>query len=834
MASPWRRLNVPKAVFAAGNPLKRLVPRLPFPNFFALLCTLLATTLGPAAWTKSGLQEPLFFIVGLQGDGAAETAKAIGFNAVVYRLPYDAPRKLDAIREELTAAGASGVKLIIQVPTCFGLEQRIDLGSRTYWQTLENYVSAVVPALKDIPGLAAWQTDDYLERSIRYGAPELAAFLEERYGTLTALNSSWGTNFTDWREITREAALAADDDQPWGVGVPSVDVADWMAATFERVMEQWAAAIRRWDDSKPLMTGRISLYRSLASVPTSYDVVVPAIRPDVWEDDPIAGNVHMVDMARRGGRFDVIPSLYVPLPPSPLYARSAVTWWALEAAAHGARGLCIEDWRRITTVAAEGEGQPRPLEPARVRQRLDVLARQLGTVARPEVFSIRPRPNYAFLWTPYAGGLEALGVPGYGYLDKWSPGQPGLLFWTFRRGCTFGIADVFTPRDMPRVRLDQYGAIFAPHALSVPEPSAQMLADWVEAGGALVADIGLGMYQSGEWREVPGPLAAVTGLPRLLGGAVVSGNWQVARASSLTPLLPAGARPQGTAGRRTGVAPATERKPRAFDSWMAYCLPPPNVETIAVADTRATPDGRARLVSGIFGHRHGEGAGLYATFRLWERWDPADPLFAAFCEPLCGFRASYRLAGGFFPGDTSIAATQDGAVLVARSGGVRQVLAMNADDCLYLGAYCYTSAAARTPDGRRSGDVTLYTETPAGGLQVLTKTPVAVHPYSAGCLSHLSQYAAEGIQLTLYGEPTSIVVGDKISIRRPTATQVRLVVADGTYQVAPGSLHSLAARDKGQAVVTRTIRADATGHLDFSLWAKETIVTLQPAGKEPG
>lgn len=799
-------------------------------RWWASLCAVVAVALLPAAQAKNSLQEPLFFIVGLQGEGAEETAKSIGFNAIAYRLPYDAPRKLDAIREELATIGQNGLKVVVQLPTCFGLEQRIDLESRTYWQTLESYVSAVVQALRDLPGLAAWQTDDYLERAIRYSDPELAAFLEERYGTLSALNTAWGTDFSDWRQVTREAALSADDDHPWGIGAPSVDVADWMAATFERVMERWAAAVRRHDPVTPLMTGRISLYRSLASVPTSYDVVVPAIRPDVWEDDPVAGNVHMVDMARRGGRFDVIPSLYVPLPPSPLYAQGAVTWWALEAAAHGARGFCVEDWRRLTTVAPEGEGQPRPLEPSRVQQRLDVLARQLGAIAQPKVFSVRPRPNYAFLWTPYAGGLEAFGVPGYGYLDKWSPGEPGWLFWAFRRGCAFGVADVLTPRDIPTARLDRYGAIFAPHALSVPEPIAQMLADWVEGGGALVADIGLGMYQSGDWRAVPTPLAAVTGLSRLLGGAVVSGNWQVTRASNLTPLLPAGARPRGIAGQRTGVAPATERRPRAFDSWMAYCAPPLDVETIAIADTRASTDGRTRVVAGIFGHHHGQGAGIYATFRLWERWDPADPLFAAFCEPLCGFRASYRLAGGFFPGDTSLAATEDGAVLVARRGGVREVLAMNADDTLHLGAYCYTSAAARAPDGRRSGDVILYAETPAGGLLVLTKAPVAVHPYAGGCLCRLDQYDAEGLQLTLYGEPAGIVLGDKISIRRPVASQVRVVVGDGPYKVAPGSLHSLTLQDKGQTPATQTIRADSTGHLDFSLWAKETVVVVKPVG----
>ncbi len=789
----------------------------------AALVAGLAATAGAAERPRAGrLAEPLFFLEGMQGRETVDVADRLGLNAMQYKLPLDAPQILPEIRRELAGYAEAGLKIVLQIPTSFEIKQRIDLSNKAYWRDYETYINTVVPALRDVPGLAAWQTDDYLEVAIAYSAGDLQTFLEQRYGTAEALNGAWGTKFAGFGAITRDAALASDAGEPWGVGPASVDVADEQVDVFGQIMARWATAIRRYDPRTPLMTGRISLYRSLASVPPSYDVVLPAIRPDVMEDDPLTGNVHEVDLARRGGRFEVIPSLFVPMSPNPLFYAGAAQYWAMEAAAHGARGFAIEDWTRLISSATEGRPEPRPLEPRRVDERIAVLGRQLGPVASAAVFGQRPRPNYAFLWTPYAGGLEVAKVPAYGYLDTWSPGEPGTLFYLFRRGCAYGTADVLTPADLAATDLDQYGAILAPQALSTPLPVATALEDWVASGGLLVADVGLGMYQGGGWLSIVPPLSTITGLARFADGAMKTGPWQVVRGSALIPGLPPGAEARGVPVERRGVASATERKPRPYEGWLQYCAPPPDVETIAIADTKPTADKKGRLVGGIFGRRHGEGGGVYASFRLWDKWDPTDPLFATFHDSVCARRASYRLAGGFWPGGASLAVEEDGAVIVTRGAGTVELMALAARSALYEGAYCYTDAGI--------GDVDLLLDAPGGGLYHLRRMPMAVRPYGGRCLAKVELVGPKALQVMLYGDQAQVRQGPTgVKILRPLANDVQVVVAGGSYPIAPGSAQRVTVAEEGRKTVQQVVTADSAGRVDLTVRAHRTRLTLEPA-----
>ncbi len=680
----------------------------------------------------------------------------------------------------------------------------------------------MVPALRDVPGLAAWQTDDYLEVAIAYSAGDLQTFLEQRYGTAEALNGAWGTKFAGFGAITRDAALASDAGEPWGVGPASVDVADEQVDVFGQIMARWATAIRRYDPRTPLMTGRISLYRSLASVPPSYDVVLPAIRPDVMEDDPLTGNVHEVDLARRGGRFEVIPSLFVPMSPNPLFYAGAAQYWAMEAAAHGARGFAIEDWTRLISSATEGRPEPRPLEPRRVDERIAVLGRQLGPVASAAVFGQRPRPNYAFLWTPYAGGLEVAKVPGLrlsGHVVAGRAGDAVLPLPARVRVRDGGRADAGgSGGDGPGPVRGDPGAAGAVDAATGGDGAGGLVA----SGGLLVADVGLGMYQGGGWLSIVPPLSTITGLARFADGAMKTGPWQVVRGSALIPGLPPGAEARGVPVERRGVASATERKPRPYEGWLQYCAPPPDVETIAIADTKPTADKKGRLVGGIFGRRHGEGGGVYASFRLWDKWDPTDPLFATFHDSVCARRASYRLAGGFWPGGASLAVEEDGAVIVTRGAGTVELMALAARSALYEGAYCYTDAGI--------GDVDLLLDAPGGGLYHLRRMPMAVRPYGGRCLAKVELVGPKALQVMLYGDQAQVRQGPTgVKILRPLANDVQVVVAGGSYPIAPGSAQRVTVAEEGRKTVQQVVTADSAGRVDLTVRAHRTRLTLEPA-----
>jgi hypothetical protein len=322
-------------------------------------------------------------------------------------------------------------------------------------------------------------------------------------------------------------------------------------------------------------------------------------------------------------------------------------------------------------------------------------------------------------------------------------------------------------------------------------------------------------------------VSTITGLARFTNGMMRTGPWQVTRASALLPGLPVGAEALGMSGAARGVASATERKPRAYESWLAYCTPPPEVDTIAIADTQPTADKKGRVVGGIFGCRHGQGGGVYASFRLWDRWEPGDPLFAAFHDAICSRRARYRLTGPFWPGVASLAVEEDGPTVVARSGGVVEVVAMGARDALHEGAYCATSAHGRGP---RGGDVDLLVDAPSGGLYHLRRTPVAVRPYQGGCLSKLELIGPKALQIMLYGDEATVRSGaGGLRITRPVANDVEVVVTGGTYPVAPGSAHLVTAARERRDAVKQVVKADAAGRLDIAVRAQRTRVTIEPA-----
>ncbi|MBC7287626.1 MAG: beta-galactosidase [Armatimonadetes bacterium] len=798
----------------------------------SLLCAIgaaVAASSGTPAKAGPGVREPLFFFVGLQGPGAPEVATALGLNALQVRVPLD-PAELGATADEIRAAVQQGLKIVIQLPTTMELEQRINLANREYWDKLEAYLKAVMPRLVAEPGVVAWQTGDYLERAIAYDDASFRSFLLDRYGTLDALNAAWRTQFSDWREVTQAAVTEADQSQPWGIGVASVDLADWKAWQFRAIMERWASLVRHWDRTRPLFTGRLSLYRSIASVPTVYDVIVPAMRPDVLESDLLTGNVHAVDMARRGGRFQVIPSFRLPLPPDPLFAEGRIARWVLEAAGHGACGFALEDWERFTTMLPEGETERKPLNPREVRRRIGVLASQLAPLLSPRIWKLQPRPCYAFLWAPYAGGLEVLKVPAYGYLGGWSLREPTWPIFGFRRGCAFGIADFLTPEDALVVDLDRYGAIFAPHLLSAPPALCQALAAWAMEGGVFVADVGLGMYQSGSWQGLAPPLPELVGFGQMFSGAHVRGDWQVVKATQLLPSLPPQARPLGLAEELRGAAPATDRRPRTIDGWLTYALPPPGVETAAIAHTRPTPDNKGRLVAGVFSHTLGLGGAVFATFALWDRWAPDDPLFEAFHAPLCGRRAKYALVGSFWPSEASLVVAADGPYVVTPFGGQVQLVAYRADDALLAHAYCTTSADLRLPDGRRSGDVQLLAEIPPMSIWPIRKLAISVRPYEASCVSHVDVYGPKAIVLRLYGDrPAATQDRDGLKLRARAPARVRVFVSNGQYNVAPGSRHRVVVKDQRGRTSELVVAADAKGVLDFDAIAFDTTVEITPA-----
>ncbi|MCK4324280.1 MAG: beta-galactosidase, partial [Armatimonadetes bacterium] len=514
-------------------------------NRLATLIAAAAVILASCAlsWAQSG---PFVFAYGLQGDGAAEVAVAVGLNTLYLEVPPRYDSMLPDIRSQIAAAGRAGLKVIVALPTIppGSVAMAADDPDLTAyaWKTARQIVSV----LKDEPALAGWAVGDYVEDRIRYTDTGLIQYLQQRYGRLEALNAAWGTAFGAWTQITITQATTLDDEQPFGVARPSIDLADYQREAFATVLELWARQVRSADADTPLFTGRIGLYRCLTAVPDSYDFVVPAISPDELELDKLAHNVHAIDIARQAGRFQVVRALRVPVPGEPTYSKDALQRWINQAALHGAVGIGLDNYGRLVASGllpgAAGQESPTALANRRT------LAEIIRPALQRYIFTVTPKPAAAFLYEPYAEGYRVGELSVYGYIADFSDGEPDYLFNTFRCGSRFGLVDYLTVAALedPEVDLQQYSFIAAPLALDLPAAATTRLCEYVRGGGAIVADLGAGLRQSGSWQRLPRELQLLFGIEQMPILREEVGDFSFGAASEYFPSLPPPLQSQGS------------------------------------------------------------------------------------------------------------------------------------------------------------------------------------------------------------------------------------------------------------------------------------------------
>jgi len=777
---------------------------------------------------------PWVFVYGLQGAGAAETARSLGCNTLYFDLPEDTPVRLDEARALIREATAQGLQVIVGLRTKLAGDYRISARDPAYVAAVGEWIRAVVAGLRDTPGVAAWATDHYLERDISLTEKDFRAFLLERYGSVEALNAAWGTQYSSIEAVTRARAREVDDDQVHGVGRPSVDLAEFERRAFHDVMAMWAAQVRSADPDTPLMTGRISLYRSLTAIPEAYDIVQVYFPPDILEPDTLTHNVHGVEIARRGGRFEVIPWLRVPLPPSEAYSQMALTRWILEAGLRGAVGVCLDDYECMSTQQAV----------------LNNTVYQLSAALGQAPFADNaPKPCAAVIYEPYAGGHLFAGTPGYGYIEDYRENDFAELAFNYRLGTVLGGLDYLLPEDLRDTDLSRYSAIFAPACLSLPPEVVGTLRDWVEAGGALFADLGAGMYQAGSWVPQLGPLAPLMGLTGAIEPADRFGDFRVGVTHPALPSVALGMESHGTfvPGRTQSLSmghfsrysyegPASAMKGYAFQGPSWFVSVGGDTVPLATQSVRYDEQRRPHFL-GLTVATVGQGLALFAPFACWSHWPPQDALHAAVHGDLMARRARYRLVSeALVDLGIGLASSRDAVHLLSRSGAsAARVLAGAADHRVYLGATCTFSATARTADGRRSGTVLLDIELTPGGMAHCEAVPVRIRPESGKAHARVSVYSPGLIALDVGGDGAQWGRARRdgpVGFYGGLPTRVRVTVDDDLYAVAAGSRHLVTLTEGREQAQTMTVTADHRGRLDFWLTVTGGRVTITPAQDE--
>lgn len=778
----------------------------------------------------------MVFMAGLQGSDAVETVEAINdrtpvINTLYYDLSEDAPDEIEEIRSHIAEADAAGLGVIVGLRTRLGNTHRISARNDQYAAAVREWLTEVVGELAGTDGIVAWSTDHSLERDMSHTDADFQQFLLERHGSLEAINASWDASFRSLQSITREAADEHDFDQVHGVGRPTVDLAEYQRQAYHDVMALWAREVRRLDPETPLMTGRISLYRSLTAIPGEYDIVQPHFPPDILEPDLMTHNVQGVQMARMAGKFDVIPWLRVPLPPSEAYAAKSLRGWVLEAALRGAIGVGLEDWSRIEEMPA---------------WRNNTITNVADALEQRPFEGEQPAPSAAVVHAPYAAGHEFFGAPGWGYVKDLLVRDLAELAFNYRLGTIFGGFDYLTIEQLPEVDLSAYSVIFMPTCLSVPARAGTALTDYVERGGAVFGDLGLGMYEAQSWVPTSSPLAVLFGIAGAIEPAHRFGAFTVGEQHSAFPSVERRMKAEGAfvpgegVSRSTGrlsqsrfEGPATERKGYAFQGPSWFVRPSSGAIPLAVQNVRHDDDEQPHFL-GLIVNSVGSGLGVFAPFDAWSWWPPSDRLHAAMHCDLLARRARYRLVSdGLIEDAVGLSGSDDWLHLVRRAGeGAVEVLAGSADHRAYLGTTGTFSADERTSRGTRSGVVRLEVDLPAGEIRHCRAVPIRIRPESGRCHARVAAYAPGLVMLEVGGEGSSWGRerrGARERFHGGAETAMRLTIDDGLYPVEAGSSHELKIVEGREQSNTRDVTADHRGRLDAWVTTAGGRVEISPA-----
>jgi len=538
------------------------------------------------------------------------------------------------------------IALDLRLPPALQLGFRCAPHDPAYITWLRRWLDIVIPHFRNRPNLIGYALGREVDEAVSYDDEGFSLLLQSRYQTLEQLSKAWQLPINSW-QVSQVAVMQADDGQnPLQYGRPSLDVAFYRWVTLQNLLTLWAQEVRSRDPNPQhlIFAGPLTTYRSLAVVPPIYQGVIPYISPERAEADWLAHNCHAVAIARRGGRFIVIPMLTTRLKDGRVILPEALIRWTVAAIGMGARGVIFSNWSAINDVPS-------------VRDNLAALAKR---IQREIPDNASPVTRTAILYTPFGeGALDSQGFPLYGFAIlpgfqtqplRLSWDEPASLFFSLRFNA-WGTVDVITPSELTPEILSRYRVLFAPVAAYL-EPAMQAnLVNFVANGGVVVADLGLGAFQAdAPFQTLPPLLRDLFGLTiirRLVVGPSVRTNMVVVQPHPLFPNLPQGfeiGNAVGAFGPVLGLMPAA----RAH-YWALLTVARTGKRIVKEREqTRALPGIPERAA--VLINNYGRGFAVFASTFLWTIWSPRDAGFDLFHGSLIERGASLRVVGsGFVP-----------------------------------------------------------------------------------------------------------------------------------------------------------------------------------------
>ncbi|PQV65079.1 hypothetical protein B1R32_10286 [Abditibacterium utsteinense] len=849
-------------------------------------------------------KKPLFWADGITQIEDLDDYQKLGLNTVVVHLTWAtsptgevSSQSLAPQRAFALEAGKRGLQIIYALPAAPGGMEgafRISADSEAYTALWTAWLQNAVVALRDTPHLIGWMLPDDPRGLAIFDDIGFGRWMNQNYANTDVVNRQWNANFesmddvsisdvealaTAWKGDPSPSAAEIQSGQSqitrratkndWAFHPAALALAHYKWDAYRALLTTWVGAVRGEDSNHLIFSGRTPDYAQLLSLPAGIDIAVPDLSPGIAENDIVTHNPQSIDIARRGGKFGVLPLLSprsaADLPASAL--PDLTRRWMEEACTRGARGVGFDSFENLQEVPGLSAA----------------VSASITQLSKPDALRIwgeAPVNTLAVLVAPLADGLTAqFGTPPnrfsrglYGFGDDLVSDEPSNLIWSLRWGTAFGGVDYLSPDDLAETTLDKYTTILAPQVLSTPNEASDQLASYVNNGGILLGDLGMGALQNGgQANALPPALSSLFGIP---GGFELRPLSFNLNGIAPHPLFPGWS---DMIQKRPGLSVTMGNGPdgAAFSGPTGMTYGPltasPSASIFAMGPRIAQNLGRINRIysTGLTINGVGRGYALFAPFRLWSNWQPGHVGFDLFFGDLTSRGATLTQAGAtaLVPspvtakfGATLFSEVINRAASISLSnhnapGGNTQLSAIqtsSAGDWLWSGALTYLTTESTTIVGGRPAPIdaptdlesrpraaTLYASVDAGQSKPFSIRPIAAQNLSGGPMAaQIGEESARRLRLSVWPDSTAIVAsGVEWQATVGNGAPVRLTIASSPngYQIAPRSRHRAIIVDYAKSVgknkfatLERIAVADARGRLSLEFSGAACAVQITP------